>query len=306
MPADVTTQSPAESLPPDVGGGTITAALPAFLPAEPTPASAEPAPDLPAWLAVFDGTRRIRWPVLWPLVLLLVFSGVFRWTSLDVSISRCFYDAEAQRWPWYDSSVCKWFYRRGMYPAWGLGVAACVWLAWGLYHRRTWRSVQPSVYLLVVLLVGPGLIVNQLFKQSWGRPRPHQITAFRGSYAFVPVGTPGTLTQHNSSFPSGHAAVAFYLITPAFLVAQEHRRLARGLMTLGLLYGLWMGGIRVIQGGHFLSDVVWSGAIVYFTAAFCALVLLRPGLSADDSCWSAISRGNSSSRPRRAVSEHRV
>lgn len=281
MSADVRSKSSLGSVATVVSGDGVAVVVPRLLHAGPCSPSAERGVTLWAWLDAFDGTRRVRWPVLWPLVLLLAFSGLFRWTALDVAISACFYDAEMHVWPWYDSVVCKWFYRRGMYPAWGLGGAACLWLAWGLYHRRRWRSLQASVYLLVVLLIGPGLIVNQVFKQSWGRPRPHQITAFRGPYAFVPVGSPGTLTQHNSSFPSGHAAVAFYLITPAFLVAQEHRRLARGLMMLGLLYGLWMGGIRVIQGGHFLSDVVWSGAIVYFTAAFCAMVLLRPALSDD-------------------------
>jgi membrane-associated PAP2 superfamily phosphatase len=228
------------------------------------------------WLAAIDGTHRVHWPILWPMAALLMFTLVFRWIPLDLAISGCFYDAHVHCWPWYNSWVCKWFYRAGMYPAWGLGIAGCVWMCWALLRDRRWRAVQPGLFLLLVLIAGPGLIVNQFFKANWGRPRPHQVVEFHGEHAFVPVGSPGDMEQHNSSFPSGHAAVAFYLMTPAFLVSRKRRFLARGLMALGLLYGVWMGGIRIVQGGHFVSDVVWSCGIVYFTAALFAVILLRP------------------------------
>ncbi|OYW24720.1 MAG: hypothetical protein B7Z55_01380, partial [Planctomycetales bacterium 12-60-4] len=84
--------------------------------------------------------------------------------------------------------------------------------------------------------------------------------------------------NHNSSFPSGHAAVAFYLMAPAFIVHGRRPRLAKGLLLFGLLFGACMSATRVVQGGHFASDVIWSAGIVYFTCVGFAQLLLRPSV----------------------------
>lgn len=224
---------------------------------------------------VFDGTRPTRWPVLGPLMAMLAFTAVFRWSAIDLAIARLFYDHQEHRWPWFYSSLCTWFYHGGIYPGLVLVAIGMAWIVWSLIRRLPWRSVQGGVFLVALFGIGPGLIVNQTFKYSWGRPRPNQVVEFGGSHAFVPVGSPGTLHRHNSSFPSGHAAVAFYLMAPAFLVNDRHRRLARSLMLGGVAFGTCMGAVRVVQGGHFVSDVVWSGAIVYFTGMVLSRLLLR-------------------------------
>jgi membrane-associated PAP2 superfamily phosphatase len=36
----------------------------------------------------------------------------------------------------------------------------------------------------------------------------------------------------------------------------------------GLFYGALMGLTRMIQGGHFLTDVIWAGCLVYLTGLF--------------------------------------
>jgi membrane-associated PAP2 superfamily phosphatase len=41
----------------------------------------------------------------------------------------------------------------------------------------------------------------------------------------------------------------------------------------GLVYGCIMGMARIIQGGHFLSDVLWSAGFVYLTALVLADLL---------------------------------
>ena len=84
------------------------------------------------------------------------------------------------------------------------------------------------------------------------------------------------MATHNSSFPSGHAAVAFYLIAPAFLVHGRRPRLANSLLTLGFLFGACMSITRVVQGGHFASDVMWSAGIVYLTCVATARWVLMP------------------------------
>src|SRR4051812_43027675 len=44
---------------------------------------------------------------------------------------------------------------------------------WGLTRLRV-------IYLLLVLAIGPGLVVNVIFKDNWGRARPRYIDTFGG------------------------------------------------------------------------------------------------------------------------------
>lgn len=83
---------------------------------------------------------------------------------------------------------------------------------------------------------------------------------------FLPVGEWGSRSLPNSSFPSGHASVAFFLMGLGFVVSPNRSWLRRGFFVGGIAYGLAMGFTRVLQGGHFISDVLWAGAIVYFVA----------------------------------------
>lgn len=224
-----------------------------------------------AWIgAPFQAT----WPLFWPFMLIAIFTVVFRWTNADVAISDLFYDHAAQEWSWFFHTGCTLFYRGGIYPAFFLFGMAIVVLVTGLLLRSE-KLYRTGLFLSLLFVIGPGLIVNYGFKNHWGRPRPHQIVDFNGTMSFVPLGTPGTLDHHNSSFPSGHAAVAFYLIGPAFLANPRRRGLGTKLMMIGLGYGGAMALVRVVQGGHFVSDVVWSAAIVYFTAVALSALILR-------------------------------
>ena len=60
-------------------------------------------------------------------------------------------------------------------------------------------------------------------------------------------------------------AVAFFMMATAFIVSCEQAAMPAGhwIAVWGSLYGLAMGFTRVLQGGHFVSDVLWAGIIVY-------------------------------------------
>ncbi len=123
-------------------------------------------------------------------------------------------------------------------------------------HRRA------IIFLLLTLTLGPGLIVNRGFKTYWGRARPQHVEVFGGSKQFTPALQPTNQTNRNGSFVSGHAALGFWLLTPAFISSYKKFWLSLGIITGGLI-----GLIRIAQGGHFLSDVLFAFFAVYFTAA---------------------------------------
>jgi len=122
-----------------------------------------------------------------------------------------------------------------------------------------------------MLAIGPGLIVNGVFKPYWGRPRPHCTIPFGGDQEFLPVLQKGC-DQDYASFPCGHASMGFYLMAPTFVWYRRRPRLALGFLLLGLISGGAIGMARMIAGGHFPSDIVWAGGFIYFTA----LVLAAP------------------------------
>lgn len=223
-----------------------------------------------------------NWPIYLPLAGLLAMSLLFRWTAIDCRISAWFYDRTTASWPWFHSAWCTFFYRGGTYPAVAIATTGGVLLAAGLLQKnRSWS--RAGLFLLMVFGLGPGLVVNYALKEHWGRPRPHQLTQFGGQFDYVPVGSMGPLTTHNSSFPSGHAAVAFYLIAPAFVIHAGRPRFANGLLAVGLIFGAGMSVTRVMQGGHFASDVLWSAGIVYLTCVLVARGVLFPRQSPRES-----------------------
>ncbi|WIM05500.1 MAG: phosphatase PAP2 family protein [Candidatus Nitricoxidivorans perseverans] len=132
-----------------------------------------------------------------------------------------------------------------------------------------------ALFLLAVLAVGPGLSLTVL-KDHWGRARPHQIVEFGGDRQFTPAWVIAGQCEKNCSFASGHAAGAFSLMALAWVFPKRRRFW----LVAGALWGAHMGLVRMAQGGHFLSDVVFSGFIVYFTAALLARwVFYRPAPS---------------------------
>jgi membrane-associated PAP2 superfamily phosphatase len=98
----------------------------------------------------------------------------------------------------------------------------------------------------------------------WGRPRPIDIVDFNGSRPYHQVYQPAG-PDMGKSFPSGHAAIGFYTIAPFFVLRRRKPRAALGLLLAGGGYGALMSVGRMLQGGHFLSDVLWSGYLVHMT-----------------------------------------
>jgi lipid A 4'-phosphatase len=123
-------------------------------------------------------------------------------------------------------------------------------------------------FLILSLALGPGLLVNEVFKAESGRARPGQVEQFGGEKSFTPVFQPADQCTRNCSFVSGHAAMGFYLIGLAW-VRQDRRWL-----WLGIAAGALVGAARILQGGHFLSDVLFGFWVVYGVNVLLARWLL--------------------------------
>jgi lipid A 4'-phosphatase len=138
---------------------------------------------------------------------------------------------------------------------------------------------RAAVFLLLSLALGPGLTVNTIFKDHWGRARPTQIVAFGGDRKFSPAFVPSDQCARNCSFPAGDPSIGFDLVSLAFLARVPRRR--RWGIAGALALGTGLGVVRLAQGGHFLSDIVASGFFVYgMSWLLYRLVIVHDGVAA--------------------------
>lgn len=208
-----------------------------------------------------------------PLLLLLLLTLLFRLSDLDMQAARyCF--AADEGWRFKDFWLWQLLYKRGMIPGVLIGVVGLGGLLLGLKWRKPRRNWRAYLLLLLLLAIGPGLLVNSIFKENWGRSRPKHVIEFGGHLPFLKVwerGEPGA----SKSFPSGHASIGFYLIAPYFVLRRRRKKLAAGFLLFGTAYGALMGLGRLAQGGHFPSDVIWAWGMVYLSGLLLCY-LLKP------------------------------
>lgn len=142
-------------------------------------------------------------------------------------------------------------------------------LASWLWRRRSECRLRRRLwFLLLVLALGPGLLVNGVFKSESGRARPVQTEQFGGERAFTPVFSPADQCERNCSFVSGHAAMGFYFIALSWVLRD------RRWLVFGILLGAAVGLGRIVEGKHFLSDVIFSYWVVYGVCVLLAYWVL--------------------------------
>ena len=202
-------------------------------------------------------------PVI-PVFLLAGLTIFLRGSDLDLTLQARFY-VPGVGWPHGDEQPWRFLYDYGVIPAWIISVGALGVLVASIWKTALASRRRVAVFFVLVMVIAPGLVVNSIFKQNWGRPRPKDVVELGGDRAFVPVWDKGVAGQGNS-FASGHAAMAFYLLVPWFLARRTRRRTALVWLALGLAYGTLMGIARMAQGAHFFSDVLWACGFVYLVA----------------------------------------
>ena len=199
---------------------------------------------------------------IWGGAALLSVGSVAVWlTNLDRKITELVYTPHAPSpWSWGAEASWTWFYQLGQFPLFVLVAWALVASAWG--RRGRVARYTGSFVMLAVLLI-PLFTVSWLGKDTYGRPRPRQVVEFGGEHRFTPLLVP-TFQDRQESFPSGHAAAGYALLLPAFaLYARRRKRWAWGFLIVGGTAGLLLSATRVLQGGHFFSDVLWSAGLTF-------------------------------------------
>jgi len=179
-------------------------------------------------------------------VLLVLFSGI------DIRISRIFFDQSFHlEGHWWDRLL----HHGLIYFLW-LSLVSVL----GIYffnkiakRHLCWVDGKKALFLLLVLILGAGLIVNVIFKDGFGRARPRDIAEFGGSKHFTAAFVVSNECDSNCSFSSGDGAGAFFSMALALVLSRK-----RAIFLAALGFGGLVSLSRIASGAHFFSDSVVS------------------------------------------------
>jgi len=123
--------------------------------------------------------------------------------DLDIKVQSLLYQANSSASVWFQKENPFWQfgYHYGKLPAILLTFAALIGLILSWIKPKIKNYRRYFLIIILTLIIGPGLLVNAIFKDHWGRPRPRQVQEFGGRWEFKEVwqaGTPGK----GKSFPS--------------------------------------------------------------------------------------------------------
>ena len=196
------------------------------------------------------------------------------WPELDLIVTRYFFDPLNQEFPANALPWVKWVYDdTPVINQWlGLLMLSALLLQW---IRPGWpglRARRSMCAWLLVVCIGLGFTVDWVLKDHFGRPHPYQTRVFTGDQDFVPAFHYRPLCEVNCSFVSGHAAGGFVWMAWGMW---GWRRRRQAWLLAGVAAGSFIGAARVMQGGHFLSDVVFSGWVIWLSMQAIRAVWLR-------------------------------
>jgi len=209
------------------------------------------------------------------LSVLLAFTILTLMFNLDIIFQNYFYNAN-EGWIFEKNAVYNFLYKFGIIPGFLLGLSSLVLLALSYYKIKYINYRRIAFALLFTFALAPALIINLGLKENFGRPRPREVKELGGKHNFHPILKPGFETN-GKSFPCGHCSMAFILSVPFLFFFHRNKKLAITFLISGLVLGVAMSLARMSAGGHFFSDALWSGAIVWMVA-ITAYFLFKPYL----------------------------
>jgi len=215
-------------------------------------------------------TARYKEPLI-IIAILLLCTLMMVLADADRKIAGLVLDYNGQ-WLTKDSNPWEFIYDYAFFPGFFIMGFALFLLLASLVGESLKKYRRQAMFTILLLLLGPGFVVNIALKDNLGRARPSEIKEFGGKHEFTQPWLPGDMGK-NSSFPSGHAAIAFYLFAPWFIFRRQRPRTALFFLASGLCFGILVSLTRILQGGHYLSDVLWSGGLVYLIGFFLAVIL---------------------------------
>ena len=218
--------------------------------------------------------RQLTEEILLALGLLFLLFNIF--PGIDIWVSALFYDGITGGWTAENAFFNAY---RGAFNVTSIGLAVTCLVLWVV---SVWRgpvfTVPQPVWGFVPLLyiLGPGILVNGVLKNMWGRARPGDVVEFGGERSFSPAFILSDQCDGNCSFVSGEGsgATAFFISVLVLSAYIPNKTLRHGILAVALAGASLAALLRVLKGRHFLSDTLGSVLFVSLVAVLLHWLLV--------------------------------
>lgn len=212
--------------------------------------------------------KKLWVPEILVFCLIALSTFVFFWDSRwDLFFANLFYTPNHANGAWshQDDLVWKFFYHGAPILTGVLMLSSLMVLIGSHFVEKLKNQRIYAIFIFLAVALGPGLLINTIFKPYWGRPRPRQVQELGGKYDYQPFWQKGVSGQ-GMSFPCGHCSVGFSFSVFFWIYRRKNPTLAYTSLAGSTALGTAMGFGRIAAGGHFMSDVIWSALMTWIAA----------------------------------------
>ena len=191
-------------------------------------------------------------------------------SGLDMTIARTLFDPAIDDFPAYLALAGADRPSHGAGPAHRRGPGRGGRGAGRLQGAGLEAGARVALAVAATCLLGQ-LAVSQL-KHYTTLPRPYDLETLGGYTPYPLHWWTWVRARAGGALPSGHAGAGYAMLSLYFAGWALGRPAWRwGGLALGLGAGLGFSAVRVLQGAHFLSQTVWSAALLWFLGRWCSI-----------------------------------
>ena len=200
---------------------------------------------------------------LYICIITIIISYIFiNYPQIDILVSSLFYSDTTHQFYLKNNNILKFISESAYYLAFLLLAYNSVIILITFIKTRSYEFMlyRPQVVVLLVFFIGSVLLVQCFSKHYFGRARPYKVTEFSGNKKFTPAFTISNQCKLNCSFVSFHTSIGILFLIYSFYYIGSKRKL---MITCSYLLTILFALTRIIQGKHFLSDVVISACFMF-------------------------------------------
>ena len=205
--------------------------------------------------------------LLYSILFTFVVASIFIfYPELDIEFSRIFFLEESKKFYYVDNTFLKIISNLAYCLAFLLLLYNFISLIKKKISNQLFNLSFYKIELtvLLVFLIGSVIIIQCCSKHYFGRPRPIYIKEFGGNLIFSPAFKVSNECKYNCSFVSFHTSIGLLFFFHSLGSASAKKYF---MIFASCLLTLILGLTRIIQGNHFLSDVIIAACfmtIIYY------------------------------------------
>lgn len=162
------------------------------------------------------------------------------------------------------------------WPIMGFLAVCCLLFLISFFAFKPLRN--PMMVIMLTTILGSGVLVHIVAKEMWGRPRPRQVENYGGNQPYRPIWKPEyNPPEPSKSFSCGHCTLGFVFFALYVIGVRLRSRFLQVMgLALAFFIGFLFGFVRMAQGAHFFSDVLFSAYFMWIAALVSDWLVYKP------------------------------